>query len=234
VSPSTATRYDPAPERLQTGIGKLDDMIENGWLRGTSTLVVGASGAGKTMVGLHFLKQGVERGEASLLVNFQESPTQIRRAMLSFGWKPAELIRPGKLDILYTSPVELHIDTIVTELLRRVERDDVRRVTIDALADIERGARDEKRFMDYLYALNQLLAARQVTTMLILEVAMGANHETLKTGKELSYMSDNVLLLSMEFGEDLRRTIRVVKSRGSAHDGRRHTLQIGPNGVSVE
>src|SRR5688572_29681421 len=100
-------------------------MIESGWLRGTSTLVAGPSGAGKTVLGLHFLRHGALEGEPGLLVNFQESPTQLARAMLGLGWDLEPLRRPDRLDVLYTSPVELQMDTIVEELLRRVQANGV-------------------------------------------------------------------------------------------------------------
>jgi KaiC/GvpD/RAD55 family RecA-like ATPase len=53
------------------------------------------------------------------------------------------------------------------------------------------------------------------------------------TGYEVSYMSDNILLLEMLLGDDLTRTIRIIKSRGSRHDGRRHPLRIAENGIQV-
>jgi circadian clock protein KaiC len=234
VSPPAAAQYQPLGERLLTGISGLDEMIESGWLRGTSTLLAGPSGAGKTTVALHFLRQGAAQDEPSLLVNFQENPTQIRRSMQSFGWDADDLLTPNKLDVMYTSPVELHIDSIVNEILGRIDRNGVERVAIDALADVERSARDQQRFMDYLYALNQIFAARNITAMLVLETAVGTAPWTGDTGQQISYMSDNVLLLSMELEQELSRGVRVIKSRASAHDGRRHVLRITPQGVVVQ
>lgn len=226
-------RYQPVPARLRSGVGGLDAMVESGWLSGTSTLVAGPSGAGKTIVGLHFLRQGVQDGEPGLLVNFQENPVQLRRTMTSLGWEPEQLIGPGRLDVLYTSPVELHIDSIVGEMFRRIEENGVQRVFIDALSDVEKASRDPRRFRDYVYSLTQHFAARNVTAMLALESSTDAPHHSL-TGHDVSYMSDNILLLTMELEEELTRTIRVMKSRGSAHDGKRHLLRIVPGGVLVQ
>ncbi|HVS02624.1 MAG TPA: ATPase domain-containing protein [Thermoanaerobaculia bacterium] len=231
VGPPPAQRAEPV-ERLQTGIDGLDSMVETGWLRGTSTLVAGPSGAGKTMLGLHFLRHGVEQGEPGLLVNFQESPGQLHRAMASLGWDGEALMAAG-LDILHTSPVELQMDTIVQEMLRRIAGRGVRRIVIDALGDLERAAADPRRFSDYVYALTQEFASHRLTALLMLETPAGPNEQRW-SGEEISYMSDNILLLSMDMGEDLVRTIRVVKTRGSAHDGRRHVLRIGHQGIAVE
>ena len=234
VGPAVAPSYRPIDERLQTGISGLDAMIESGWLRGTSTLVAGPSGAGKTMLGLHFLRHGALAGEPGLLVNFQESPTQLARAMLSLGWDLDELLRPDRLDVLYTSPVELHMDTIVQEVIRRLEANRVRRVVIDALGDLEKAAADERRFSDYIYALTQELAARKITSLLLLEAPGDLIAGQLQTGKDVSYMSDNILVVSMDLEGELRRTVRILKTRGSAHDGTRHVLRIGPHGMLVE
>jgi circadian clock protein KaiC len=100
VSPTVVHSYHPAAERLKSGILGLDEMIEQGWLRGSSTLVAGPSGSGKTMLGLHFLHEGVRGGEATLLVTFQENPTQLARIMKSIGWDPDELLAPGRLEVL--------------------------------------------------------------------------------------------------------------------------------------
>lgn len=234
VGPAVATTYGTVDERLQTGIAGLDAMIESGWLRGTSTLVAGPSGAGKTMLGLHFLRHGAQHGEPGLLVNFQESPTQLARSMVGLGWDLEPLLRPDRLDVLYTSPVELQMDTIVEELLRRAEENRVCRVVIDALGDLGKAAADERRFSDYIYALTQEFAARKITSLLLLEAPGDVNAGHLETGREVSYMSDNIVVLSMDLERELRRTIRILKTRGSAHDGARHVLRIGSRGMQVE
>ncbi|HEX2252938.1 MAG TPA: ATPase domain-containing protein [Thermoanaerobaculia bacterium] len=234
VGPEGLPRFAGPPERLSTGVAGLDAMIESGWLRGSSTLVEGPSGAGKSILGLHFLRHGAAHGEPGLLVNFQESPAQVARAVTSLGWNPAELLRPGRLDHMYNSPVELQIDTIVQGVLSRVEEHGVRRVVIDALGDLERCAGDPRRFSDYIYALTQEFAVRQVTALLLMETPPGSPLGVGSVGGEVSYMTDNILLLSMELGEDLVRTVRIVKTRGSAHDGGRHVLRIGADGIRVE
>lgn len=234
VTPNGPAAYKPAAERLTSGVTGLDDMIQSGWLRGTSTIVAGPSGAGKTAVGLHFLREGVACGEPGLLVSFQENPTQIRRAIDAFGWSAAELLGPGKLDVLYMSPVELQIDSIVTEAFRRIEEQGVRRLVIDAVGDMERGARDGVRYRDYLYSLTQYVAAHGLTAMFTLETVDSHHPARAGTGREISPMSDNLLLLGMHLEEDLLRTIRVLKSRGSAHDGKRYPLRITDRGLHVD
>lgn len=230
VTPIVAVDYHPIEERLSSGIEGLDAMIESGWLRGTSTLVRGPSGAGKTLLCLQFLMEGVARGEPCLFVNFEENPVQLARMMNHMGWDTAVLLQPGRLDLLYTSPVELQIDTILGELFERIRAQGIRRLALDGLADLAVTADDPLRIRDYLFALTQQLAAERITSMFTIQESDLARDLDLP---DVSYLGDNVVCLEMMLGDDLERTIRVLKSRGSAHDGRRHSLIIRRGGIVV-
>jgi len=238
VFPRLRTPSPPRPgelpnERLSPGVAGLDSMIEGGLLRGTSTLVAGPSGSGKTLIGMHFLREGVRCGEPGLLVGFQESPGQLSRMVESLGWSAGELLRPGRIELLYNSPVELHIDAIAEQVLRRVEQQGVRRVLVDSLGDLELAAGDWRRFADYIYALTQHFMRHGVTAFLTLEGNLTRDQEVL-TRRPISQTSDNTLLLAMELAdEELVRTLRVIKARGSTHEGRRRPLRITAQGATV-
>jgi KaiC/GvpD/RAD55 family RecA-like ATPase len=97
--------------------------------------------------------------------------------------------------------------------------------------DLARATDDPRRFHDYLYALNQYLAGRGVTSMLLTETRRGG--DPVPGYREVSNLSDNILLLEIQQDADLFRTLRVVKSRGSPHDTRRRALGIGAGGMTV-
>lgn len=233
VTPAVAPSYEPIPERVRSGIQGLDAMIETGWLRGTSTIVAGPSGAGKTVLGLHFLRAGIEDGEPGLLVGFQESPTQLERILRSFGWRHDEIAGKNKLDILYASPMDLAIDAVAAEILRRLRENGVRRLMLDSLGDLRHNAREPRRFIDFVYALMQHLARQNVTGLFTLQTAVGDPAQTLG-GEPILNMSDNTLILELVLGDTLKRTVRVMKSRGSGQDNRAHVLRIGKDGMVVE
>lgn len=227
VTPGVAADYLPSEERVNSGVPGLDAMIATGWLRGTSTLVQGPAGAGKTLLCLQFLLEGVARGEPCLLLDLEENPVQLARSMTHMGWDPS-LLRPGRLDLFYTPSVELQIDTIVGELFERIEAQRIRRLAIDGLVDLAHAADDPVRIRDYLFALVQRLAAAGITSLFTIH-----EWELRDELGDVSYLADNVVHLEMNLGEDLERTIRVLKSRGSAHDGRRHPLVIQRGGLVV-
>ena len=83
VSPKLPAGYVPATERLSLGVPGLDEMLDGGVWRGTTTLLAGPSGAGKTTIGLQFALEGAQKGEPTLYMNFQENPTQLSRTIVS-------------------------------------------------------------------------------------------------------------------------------------------------------
>ncbi len=190
-------------------------------------------GSGKTSLGMQFLRAGVDEGEPGLLASFQESPTQLVRMMSQPRLGTGEAARSREARSL------LHVsgrapDRHGGERDRAPHRKDgVKRVVIDAVTDLEKGSADPLRYRDLLYSLTQLFAEQNVTSMLLVET-VGAYPGHAVTGYEVSYMSDNILLLEVLLGEDLTRTIRILKSRGSEHDGRRHRLRITRSGVAVD
>jgi circadian clock protein KaiC len=124
--------------------------------------------------------------------------------------------------------VELQIDTIVGEIFHRVGDGRVRRVVIDSMADLANASRDEQRFRDYAYALTQRFSALGVTAMLTMELQHG------EAPIAVSAMVDNILLLEVSLRETAERSLRVVKTRGSGYDSRRHGLRISSRGVMVD
>jgi len=231
VSPKIPTGYEPATERLSTGVKGLDDMLDGGVWRGTTTLLAGPSGAGKTTIGLQFALEGASKGESTLYMNFQENPTQLVRTIRGLGFDPDEVQARG-LELVYASPVELQIDSIIVDMFRRIRERRVRRVVIDALGDLASAATDPQRLHDYLYALVQHFAASTITSILNLEVVSGAT-SGLSIQNAMSYLSDNVLLLSLDGDDRTRRRIRVLKTRGSAHDTRVREVEITGAGLRV-
>lgn len=233
VTPDTFPSYDARIERVNTGITGLDGMIAEGFWRGSTTLIAGPTGSGKTIIGLHFIAQGARKGEPGLYVGLQENPTQLGRSMESFGWKPQELLNGGGFELMYRSPVEVQLDSIATEIFQRVRAGTVKRVVIDALGDLERSSVDRQRFADFIYSLTQWFAARGVTCLMMYELTNLFEVHGI-SDQEISNMSDNIILLRFTNDKDMERTIRVIKTRASAHDNREHTLRITKRGLEIK
>lgn len=231
VSPRMPEGYEPASERLSTGVQGLDEMLDGGLWRGTTTLLAGPSGAGKTTIGLQFALEGARQGEPSLYMNFQENPTQLVRTIRGLGVDLEQAQAQG-LDLVYASPVELQIDSIIVDMFRRIQQRGVRRLVIDALGDLASAATDPQRLHDYLYALVQHFAVSTITSVLNFET-MGNAITGSGMQNAMSYLSDNVLLLTVEGEDQTRRKLRVLKTRGSAHDTRVREVEITAAGLHI-
>jgi circadian clock protein KaiC len=230
VSPRVPVDYQFPTDRLSTGVPGLDAMLHGGLPAGSATLLAGPSGSGKTTLALQFALDGVRRGEPSLCINFQENPTQLSRTI---GRLAGAVETAEALEVLYFSPVELRIDTIIGQLFRRIESRGVRRLVLDALGDLMSATSDAPRLHDYLYALTQHLAVRGITSIFNFEsVGQNVTGSGLEAGP-LSYMADNLLLLDMRGEENTRRTIRVLKARGTGHVEDVRDIRIGPDGIEI-
>lgn len=232
LTPPVAPKYTARPERVNTGIRGLDEMIAEGFWRGTTTLVAGPPGSGKTIMALEFLRAGVTKGEPGIYLGFQENPTQLTRVMRNMQMPVDKLINDG-FEIMYQSPVEMQLDSIATRLFARIRSGKVKRVVIDALGDLERISVDRQRFSNVIYALTQWFAVENVTCFMTYELTDLFEVHGI-SDQQVSNMSDNLLLLRFQPGPELKRTLRIIKTRGSAHDSHEHEIHITNEGFVIE
>ncbi|MFL5403953.1 MAG: RAD55 family ATPase [Gemmatimonadales bacterium] len=235
VSPDMPEMYSTNRERVRTGVAGLDKMLEGGLWRGSTTLIAGPTGSGKTTIGLQFALAGGLEKEPSLYVNFQENPTQLARMLQ--GMAPQASSPAPDLHLLYVSSVELQIDRIIVDIFHAVEQHGIRRVVIDAIGDLAMAAADPQRIHNFLYALVQRFTVLGITVVFILEDLVHGPMEGSAGPADfarLSYMCDNLILMEIQRGDRLRRRISVYKTRGSAHDESTRDMTIKTTGVHVE
>lgn len=226
---TVANDYHLSDRRTSSGIPELDDMMGGGYWPGTSTLVAGPSGAGKTVTGLHFVFAGLDAGEPGLIATFQENPTQLQRTAAGFGWS---LERPD-VDVLYRAPIDTYVDQFVYELLDRVDAAGTHRVLIDSIGDLQFAADDEARFRELLYSLVQRCARQGVSVLMTLEVPDFFGITRL-SDSGVSHFSDNVLLLQYLRGESqIKRALTVLKTRASLHQPQVRQFTITGVGLTL-
>jgi circadian clock protein KaiC len=232
VSPVSATSYQREATRVPSGVPGLDPMLDGGFWSGSSTLLAGPTGSGKTTMGIQFILEGLRRGERCLLINFQENPTQLAYQLQQISGKIDEEART-RLELQYYSAVELSIDRIVVSVFQALRRSPIRRVVIDALGDLAVAASDPNRMHGYLYAMVQHFAVMGVSSMLTLEtdppiMASDENHG------RLSHMTDNIVFLEIRANDShIGRTLRIAKARGIGHDLQAREMKIDGSGLRI-
>jgi circadian clock protein KaiC len=227
ADPVTDTGYRLAEQRLSTGIAALDRMLADGYAPGSSTLVAGPSGVGKTLMALHFIFNGAAAGEPGVVATLQENPIQLQKVTRGFGWT----LDDERVTVMYRSPNDVYIDEWVYELLGLAERTGAKRVMIDGLSDLQYATPDPVRFREFIYSLTQRLSRRGVSPVMTSELP-DLFHVGRLAEYGISHLSDNVVLLQYLRGDTrLRRTVTVLKSRGSAHDPDIREFDITPGGI---
>jgi circadian clock protein KaiC len=213
ADPQDTSAYELSVERVSTGVAALDEMLGEGYWAGASTLIVGPSGVGKTLLGLHFIFAGAFKGEPGILATFQENKTQLGRIARSFGWS---IDTPG-FNVLSRSLVDMYIDEWVYELLDLVETSGSKRIVIDSLPDLMTTAGDPVRFREWMFSLTQRCTRRGISLMMIVEVP--ELFELRRISEQgLSHLADNVVLLQYVHEDSrLARTVTVLKTRAMHH-----------------
>ncbi|MBA3545650.1 MAG: AAA family ATPase [Nannocystis sp.] len=231
VSPEIPPSYGVIHERVPTGVPGFDALLGGGLWRGSTTLLMGPAGGGKTTVGAQFVLEGLRLAEPSLYINFQENPTQLARMFRNLQVDSLEAATSRGLHVIYESPVELQIDSVISRIFRMLSEHKLQRVVIDSLGDLAAAASDPQRLHDYMYALMQHFIIRGTTCIVTCEV--NRSNRGTAVHDLFSYMSDNLIQLEIDIGPKIQRTVRVLKSRSSAHDLHAHEFQLHADGARV-
>jgi len=220
-------------ERASTGIAGLDEMLGGGLPRASSTVVQGATGTGKTLLGLHFLLEGARRGEPGVHFTLEETADQLRGIARALGWDLLELERRGLLTLSYASPVELSTDAYLDRARRLLEQVKAKRAVLDSLTSMELGVSSQRRFKELVYSMTKHLRALGVTFNMNMEITELLGSAQL-SGHGVSFAADNLIQLKyVEQDGRLDRGISVLKARGVRHATEVRKMSIEGRGVEV-
>jgi circadian clock protein KaiC len=189
-------------------------LLNGGYFVASTTMVVGISGAGKTVMGLQFLTEGARRGERGLMVTLDEPRDQMIRNAATIGIDLLREIERGLIEVWYQSPQEMEVDRYFAELERRVARLEPRRVVVDSLAGYGAMINPSAHMRDFLHAVVSLMRQRQITAVYNLENPEMLGMSTMSGAMGISSLSDNILLMNwVELGDTFRLGLTVAKAR---------------------
>jgi len=213
--------------RTATGIAGLDEMLSGGFIEGSTFLLRGAPGIGKTTFALQYLLHGAHNGEPGLMISFEEFPQSLHRDAVSLGWNLKDLEERELLHLHFTSPQVLleSLRSPTSALSRLLLEGDIRRVVLDSVTHFTRLTNDPVELRAIFNTVVNALKREQVTTMLIGEEGRFEDRR-FEHGK-LAYLVDAIVLLRyVEIDSAMQRAIVVLKMRGSDHikDIRRYEI----------
>jgi circadian clock protein KaiC len=218
--------------RISIGVPRLDELMSGGIPKGDATLILGPSGAGKTICSLRFIAEGLDTGERCLYITFQDTADQLIGMAHGFGWDFKKARDTGHLVISHVPMGSLDLDVLASVVRQHLHEEDVSRVVIDSLAEMVAAAREAERFPAYLRSLVGLVRAAGTSLLVTSETTtQGPPREPLDA---LMFLFHNVLQLRyIEHHSDIGRAINIIKMRNSRHDTGIYLCHISDEGPSV-
>ena len=243
IHPRTETLYPQAPSdalnetssaRTAFGISRLDEMTQGGVARNSTTLLLGAPGTGKTLLGLHFLTEGAKQGEKGLLFGFHETPEQLISKASRLGLPAESYVQNGQITIIHSPKPEDILDILAERIFEAVQRQQIRRLFIDGLDGFQRAIASNERLSLFLNALTAELQMRQVTTICAVELTDMFNQTIRIPVPGGTGFADNLFFLRyIELRSQLYRLISIIKIRDSDYDTSIREFRISDQGIEV-
>jgi circadian clock protein KaiC len=232
--PSSALDFVPVSGRAGFGIPELDELMDGGLPVGSTTLLAGSMGIGKTLFSLHFALDGARRGEKALFVNFVEQASVLVARAKGVALDPQPCIASGALQLLRQSHPELEADRLVDIVLAEVARIGARRLIIDGLGPLELSILEPDRREGFFAALSARLRGAGVTTLFTKEVAKIAGTDLDLSATPIAILAENLILLRhVELRGRIHRLLSVLKMRDSKYQPDLREFEITNQGIRV-
>ncbi|RKH33152.1 Circadian clock protein KaiC [Corallococcus praedator] len=221
-------------ERAAFGVPGLDTMLQGGVPAGSTTILLGPPGSGKTLLGMSFLAEGARRGEPGHYFAFYDAPERMLAQAAGVGLHLQPLMERGDLEVSFRPPTENILDKLGTELLTSIRSGRVRRIFLDGYEALRRASPRKARVSRFLAALVNECRVREVTLVYTAESTTAFGPEVKFPLKGISMVAENILFLRLtELHSALRRFVAVLKVRNSDYDPSLRELHITGKGLRV-
>ncbi len=218
--------------RMKTGLESLDSMFGGGINRGSSTLIIGPTGVGKSTLAMLFAYTAAKRGDRAIVYAFDEVLRTAKERAESLGMPVREELDKGTLSMYQVDPAELSPGEFIWQIRNDVEQRDTRVLVIDSLNGLLNAMNGERDLLLQLHELLAYLNQKGVVTLMILTQhgLVGNMHSEL----DVSYLADTVILLRyFESEGEIRQVISVLKQRVGRHERTLREFSFGASGLAV-
>jgi circadian clock protein KaiC len=217
-------------ERMGTGTPGLDRMVGGGLFKGSTSLVEGPSGAGKTILALHFLAEGARLDQRGLYMSFEEPIRQLVMTGEGFGWPMKEFVDENMITISSHYPDHYTLEGLVSEATSLFRQKKPLRLVIDSLTAVRRVLSPDE-YVQWIKSMNSLAKSNDATSVLTASTEPVGRETT----SEIWMLMDNVISLrNVEVESALRRSLIIFKARGTKHDRDIREFEITPEGMEVK
>ncbi len=230
-----AGEHTPMPnmEKLPSGVAELDTLLGGGIERGTSTLIVGAAGTGKSTLAAQFVTAAAARGLSAALFIFDESLHTLMSRTAGLGIPLKKYLDEGLVTIKQVDPAELSPGEFAHGIRRAVQEENAKVVVIDSLNGYLNAMPQERFLIIQLHELLSFLGQSGVATIVI-GAHQGMIGSHMVTPVDASYLADAVILMRyFESNGEVRQAISVVKKRGGEHERTIREFRLGSGGIQV-
>jgi len=220
-------------ETIASGVQGIDDLLGGGLDRGTSTLVMGPAGCGKTTLCSQYLMAALNRGETVSSFLFEESCEGFLQRAHGMGMDFERHLGAGRLELQQIDPAELSPGEFASRVCDSVEQRQARIIVIDSLNGYLNAMPSEKFLLIQMHSLLMYLGKQGVVTLLVM-AQHGLMGSAMSSPVDVSFLADTVILLRyFEAMGEVRQAISVVKKRRSGHERTIRELRLGRGGVSI-
>jgi circadian clock protein KaiC len=219
-------------ERLSSGIAELDGILSGGLERGTSTLITGAAGSGKSTIAAQFAISAARRGQRAAMFIFDEGLNTLLTRMESIGAGMTEHVESGAIDARQIDPAELSPGEFAHHVSRAVEAG-ASIVVIDSLNGFLNAMPDERHLVAQLHEMLMYLGQHGVVTIMV-SVHSGIIGSNMSSTIDASYLADGVILIRyFEALGEVRQALSVVKKRGGPHERTIREFRVDQGGIRM-
>ncbi|PWC90822.1 circadian clock protein KaiC [Azospirillum sp. TSH100] len=225
-------RSDFEPATMESGLPALDELMGGGLTHGTTTMLVGPSGVGKSSIALQYVTAAFKRGEHAAYFSFDENFKTLELRSIALGIDIKDAVEQNRVGWQRANPSRLSPGQFVWQVRREVEDRGARIVVIDSLNSYLSTMPEEKALTLQMHELLTYLNNKGVVTILVL--AQQGIIGDVQNPVDLSFMSDTVVLLRFfEAGGEVRKAISVVKKRTGIHELSIREFRLFPDGMQV-
>ena len=219
-------------KRLKTGISKLDDLLGEGIPLGSTLLVAGVAGTGKTVLGLEFLYRGARAGEKGIVFSFEETEERLHATAQGLGWDLDGEIDRGMVEIVFIPQPDVMVEGHLLMMRERVQALGARRVVVDSLSVFLHKVKDTQIAREKTFQLATIVQNAQAVGFFATDIPYGSSQLS-RFGVEETVVDGVILLTSSEEAFERQRYMEIYKLRNTAHSKGRHNLIIGPGGINI-